>query len=107
MFSNSIDLLDYALRELQVAVKKKKKNQKVVIVLKQHYSKDDINKIKQYCDRYEIKEITELLREEFKEYDIKSTVRLGSLTGVVTFSKGPCSLNYPLIWELTLRKKAS
>lgn len=105
MFSNSIELLDYALRELQVAVKKKRS--KVEIKLEQHYSKDDLNSIKQYCDRFEIKEITELLREEFKEYDIKSVVRFKNLTGVLTFNKGSCLLTYLLVWDLTLRKKAS
>jgi len=105
MFRNSTELLDYALRELQVAVEQNKEI--VEIMLKEHFECND-NKTRSFCDKFEIKTITELLREEFEDYDIKSVVELkGYLTGIITFSNGPCSLNYPLVWILTLRKKAS
>lgn len=105
MFRNSTELLDYALRELQVAVEQ---NKGTVEIKLEEYFQNAENKMRQFCNKFEIKTITELLREEFEDYDIKSIIELkGHLTGIITFSRGPCSLHYPLIWRLTLRKKAS
>ena len=105
MFRNSTELLDYALRELQVAVEQNKGRVEIEL---EEYFQDDESKIKQFCNKFEIGTITELLREEFKDYDIKSIVKLkGHLKGIITFSRGPCSLHYPLVWVLTLRNKKS
>lgn len=69
---------------------------------------NDSNRVREFCEKLEIKTITEMLREEYKNYDIKSVVQSkGFLKGIITFNRGPCSLHYPLVWVLTLRKKAS
>lgn len=103
MFKNSNELLEYALRELQVAIEKNKVQ--VEILLKERFPNDTAS-IRQYCDELEVKTITELLREEFKNYDIRSVVESkGDLQGVITFTKGPCIMAYLLVWVLTLRKK--
>ncbi len=103
MFKNSNELLEYALRELQVAVKENKSQ--VEILLKESFP-NDTNRVRKYCDGLEMKTITEILREEFKNYDIRSTVESkGYLKAIITFERGPCEKFYPLVWKLTLRKK--
>lgn len=103
MFKNSTELLDHAFRELQVAIKNNKIQ--VEILLNERFSTNS-NTVKKYCDELELKTITEILREEFSDYNIKSLVESkGYLQGVITFEKGPCVMFYPLVWKLTLRKK--
>ena len=103
MFKNSNELLEYALRELQVAVKE---NKSQVEILLEEYFPNDTNKVREYCDELEIKTITEILREEFKNYYIRSTVESkGDLKAVLTFAEGPCKIFYTIVWTLTLRKK--
>ena len=103
MWKNSTELLDHALRELRVAIKKDQ-NQ-VEIRLSDNFL-NDTKVVKKYCDELELKIITEMLREEFNHYDIKSVVEIkGDLKGIITFERGPCTIYYPLVWRLTLRKK--
>ena len=102
MWQNSTELLDYALRELQVAVANNK--QMVEIVLSQAFP-NDYKKVKELCDTLEIKTITELLREELCEYEIRSEVATEDFSMNFMFVKGPCEFYYKLLWKLTLRKK--
>ena len=103
MFKDSSELLEYALRKLQVAIEK---NEVQVEILLDERFPNDTNSVKKYCDELEVKTITELLREEFKNYDIRSVVESkGYLQGIITFTKGPCIMAYPLVWILTLQKK--
>ncbi len=103
MWKNSKDLFDHALRELQVAVKEKKVQ--VEIILSEAFP-NDTNKVREYCDRFELKKITESIREQFKNYDVRSVVESkGHLKCIITFQKGPCVRAYPLVWTLTLREK--
>ena len=103
MWKNSTELLDYALRELRVAIKKGKRQ--VEIILDDNFL-NDTKVVKKYCDELELKTITEMLREEFDDYNIKSVVKSkGDLKGIITFERGPCAMYYPLVWRLTLRKK--
>ena len=102
MFKNSIELLDHAVREVREAVDKSVPE--VVIFLEKHF-RNSTSEIKKYCDNLEVKTITEILREEFNNYNIESIVEIGDLTGVITFEKGPCALYYPLVWNLILHKK--
>lgn len=103
MFKSSSELLEYALRKLQVAVKE---NKSQVEILLQDSFPNDTNQVRKYCSGLKMKLITEILREKFKDYDIKSTVESkGAFKAIFTFERGPCEMLYPLIWELTLRKK--
>lgn len=103
MWQNSTELLEYALRELQVAVKDNR--QEVRIVLREGFD-GDLDEIREICDRLEIKVITDRLRKEFTDYNIKSVVgKEGHLKMILSFENGPCDIYYPLVWTLTLRKK--
>ena len=103
MFKNSTELLDHAVREVKEAVDNNAPE--VVILLKEHFQ-NSTSEVQKYCDALEVKTITEILREEFKDYDIKSSVEIeGDLKGIITFEKGPCMLFYPLVWNLILHKK--
>lgn len=103
MFKNSNELLEYALRKLQVAVNENKSQ--VEILLKERFP-NDTNKVREYCDNLELKTITEILREEFKNYDIRSTVESkGYLKAILTFERGQCEMFFSLVWNLTLLKK--
>lgn len=105
MWQNSVVLLDYALRELQVAILHNTK--KVEIVLENYFT-GDVNSMRKLSDNLEIKTITEILREEFTNYEIRSIVgQKGQLNSIITFSHAPCVLSYPLVWELILQKKAN
>ena len=102
MWKNSTELLDYALRELQVAIYNGKKE--VEIVLKEHCKKD-IEQVKEIDNRLEIQTLTEMLREKFYNYDIKSVVGLGHLNFAIKHMDTPCDLFYPIVWKLILQKK--
>lgn len=95
---NSNELLDYALRELQVAANTNKKS--IEIILLQDFNGD----IKELCDTLKIKEITEKLRAEFNDYTIKSRVVRRNFSALITYVNGPCDLLYQVVWVLTLQK---
>ena len=103
LWKNSSELLEHAFRELQVAVKENKPE--VEIRIQEHFS-GDIKETGKIVDRLEMRTITELLREEFSQYEIKSRVGTkGKLNGILSCKDSPCVLFYPLVWELTLQKK--
>ena len=103
MFGSSNELLEYVLRELQVSIKE---NQSQVEILLKERFPNDTDRVREYCDTLELKTITEILRGEFKNYTIKSTVESkGYLKAILTFERGPCEMFYPLVWVLTLQKK--
>lgn len=102
MFKNSSELLDCALREFQAAVDGGKSE--VEIMLKEYFS-GDIADMQKIVEELEIKEIVEILREEFSEYDIKSRVGGGHLNWVISKKNAPCELDYQLVWKSVLTKK--
>jgi len=103
MWKNSTELFEYALRELRVAASTNKNYVEIVL---HNALPNDPKKIKNFCDTFEIKKLTELLRKEFPDYDLKSQVATGTLSIILTFQKGPCNFNYILLWKLTLQPKA-
>ena len=105
MWRNSSELLDYAFRELQVAMEDDK--QEVEIVLHEDFE-DDLNKIKKLCDSLNIKTITNELREKFDNYAIRSEVfTKKNWEYILTYTLGNCSfcVRYPLVWKLTVAKR--
>ena len=59
-----------------------------------------------YGETLQLKNITETLRKEFNNYDIRSIVKSkGDLNIILTYQKSPCVLYYPLVWSLTLQEK--
>ena len=103
LWKNSSELLEHALRELQVAVQENKT--KIEILIQKRFS-GDVEAISRIAEKLEMKAITETLREEFSEYELKSRLGTkGELNAILTFKDEPCSLFYPLVWELNLQKK--
>lgn len=103
MFKNSTELLEYAQQEIERALTQK--NSTVKIFLDPCFS-GNTEKMKEFCDKWEISTITEILRKQYKELiEIKSVVGGSHLKEIITYSKGPCDRFYPLIWDLTLIKK--
>jgi len=102
MFKNSNELLDYAIREIQVAVKKKKS--KVEIVLMKQCASNS-RRIKRCCNNLEIEKNTHVLNEKFKDYDIKGNVKLEKIGTLTRLKSGQIEFTYPLTWILVLRKK--
>lgn len=103
MFKNSSELLNCALQKLNLAIEKG--TSKVEILLDERFSSDTPS-VKKLCDKLEIKKITELLREKFETFTLKSEViSTGHLKASITFTHGPCVMFYPLVWVLTLEEK--
>lgn len=97
------ELRQKALNKVAEAIKEQATE--VKILLSKGFTNNTAS-VKDCCEKLEIKQITELLRERFSEYQIKSSVASeGHLTGVLTFSSGPCTLVYPLVWTITISKK--
>ena len=83
----------------------KKKEWELEILLSESFP-NDTTEVQKYCETLQLKNITETLREEFNNYNIKSIVKSkGNLTTILTFKKGPCTMFYPLVWCLTLQEK--
>lgn len=57
--------------------------------------------------QYDIRGITDKLREKYPDYHIKSTVSKGQFRGSITWDNAPCSLFYEIIWEVTVTKKTN
>ncbi len=105
MFKNSNELLDYALRELQVAVENNKVEVKIVL---DEYFKGEKKEIAKFADKVGIKTMTQTLREKFSDYDVKSRVgKESKFNAIITYKSGPCDIFHQLIWTLTLQKKVS
>ena len=104
MWTNSNELLEHALRELKDAIANNK--QEVEIILQDDF-KGDINKVIQLVTNLEIRKLTEILRKEFPDYIIKSvTDKSKSFELVKCRMRKPCEFAYPIVWRLTLQKKA-
>lgn len=102
MFKNSNELLEYALREIQVAVRKNKP--KVEIILKK-YCSSNAKSVKRYCKELGLEEIIQALNKEFENYNINGTVELAKIATVRRLKEGSIEFVYPLTWILILRKK--
>ena len=100
MWKNSTELLDYALRELEKAIEKDEREVKIVV---DKFFTSDMD-FKESIQKWELKTITEILREEYSNYTIKSTVKNERLSMILTLKTG-CTLYYPLVWILTIAKK--
>ena len=102
MFKNSSELLDCALREFQAAIDSGKTEVKIVV---KQYFKGNTEDMQKIGKELEIKDIVELLREEFSEYDIKTRLQQDSLSSVISFVNKPCRLTYNLVLKSILTKK--
>ena len=104
MWQNSIELLEYALRELQTAVESNKTSVEIML---DEYFLGDMERIKEIVDNLKLKEITATLLEKFNDYEIKSRVgQDGCFKAILTFKNAPCAIFYPLKWNLILKIKA-
>jgi len=100
-FSN--ELMEFARSRIKMAIEKKE--WEVEIILSESFPNDTIE-VQKHCETLQLKNITEALRKEFNNYNIKSIVKSkGNLTTILTFKKGPCALFYPLVWCLSLQEK--
>ena len=105
MRKKSKELLDMALRELHTAINEGK--EEVELVLREDFTGDQ-KKIQEFSDKYELKKVTEKLREEFANYELKSVICAEpNFMAFVCFEKGPCKkvANRSLRWKLSLRAK--
>ena len=105
MRKKSKELLDMALRELHSAINEGK--EEVELVLKKEFSgkQEDLQK---FSNKYELKKVTELLREEYSDYEIKSIIYgEPNCLAIVCFDKGPCRKigSYSIVWKLSLKLK--
>ena len=105
MRKKSKELLDMALRELHTAIKEGKEEVEITLEKDSSGTKEAAQCV---SDKYEIKKLTELIRKEFVDYEVKSVIysELNKLS-IVTFEKGPCRKTalYSLKWKLSLQKK--
>ena len=103
MFRNSTELLEYALRELQVAIAEERKE--VEITLNDAFS-GDINEVFKLSRNLEVMAVAELLRKVYNEYYIKSIIG-PKVTSEITikFPQLPAKTYYPIVWKLILQKK--
>lgn len=105
MRKKSKQLLDMARRELHTVISERK--EEVELVLRKEFSGDQ-TELQKFSDKYELKKVTEKLREEFANYELKSIICAEpNLMAFVCFEKGPCKkvTSRSLIWKLSLRAK--
>jgi len=103
MFKNSIELLDYALRELQVATKENKHQVEIIL---SECSQSDVNEIIKLSQKLEVNSVIELLRKEYNDYSIQSMVGpKGNSEIRVKFLQFPNVTYCPIVWKLSLQKK--
>ena len=105
MWKNSNELLDYAIRELQKAMKENEEKVEIKIELTDCFTGNSKQDIKKFADKLKIKEATEKLREQYVNYTIRSRVQGGDLNAIISFKSAPCEIAYKLFWELILLKK--
>lgn len=105
MRRKSKELLDMALRELHTAIKEGKEEVKITL---QENSSGTQKEAERVSKKYEIKELTELIRKEFADYEVKSVIysNLDNLA-IISFKNSPCKkfTTYSLKWKLSLQKK--
>lgn len=103
MFNNSIELLDYALRELQVAIKEDKKEVEIILS-DAHEGK--VNEIINLHEKLDVMVVAELLRMQYSDYSIKSIVGPKLTTQIsIKLPQVPIMTYYPIVWKLSLQKK--
>lgn len=108
MEEKSRELLDFARKEIKTAIEKNKEEKLKVEILLEEGVFDRRDEILKYRKKFRIGTITEILREEFKDYDIISVVRCEGAVkeGVLTLARSPVwGRHYPLVWCLTLQEK--
>ena len=105
MRRKSKELLDMALRELHTAIKEVK--EEVEITLEKDF--DGTQKAAEhFSKKYETKKLTELIRKEFADYEVKSIIYgKPNYLAIVCFSNKSCTnaASYSLIWKLSLQEK--
>ena len=97
------NLFEEACNFIDSADKRRRQVNKT-FTLKSHFGGDS-KQLYNFVNDYGIKEITDKLREKYPNYHIKSEVRKSTLSGVLTYNKGPCDRFYKLVWELTITKR--
>ena len=105
MRKKSKELLDMALRELHTAIKEEKEEVKITL---EKDSSGTQKAAEHASNKYEIKKLTELIRKEFADYEVKSVIysELNNLA-IISFKNSPCKkyASYSLKWKLSLQKK--
>lgn len=103
MFNDSNELLDHALRELQLAVEEEMTEVEIVL---SYANEGKVNKIMNSHEKLNVMKVTELLRLQYPEYYIKSIVG-PKLTKqmVIEIPKISKVIYYPIVWRLSLQKK--
>ena len=94
-----------ARRELYTAISEGK--EEVELVLRKEFSGNQ-TELQQFSDKYEFKKVTELLRAEFEDYEVKSIIYAEpNFMAFVCFEKGPCKkvTSRSLVWKLSLKAK--
>lgn len=103
-YKNFTELESHASKQLHNAIETGQ--DEIKIILYDNFP-NNVEKIKDVCGKYDIKEITEKFRAQFTAYNIKSIVGVEVKFAIITFEKGPCAnmSQYPLVWTLSLTKK--
>ena len=105
MPKKSQELLDMALRELHTAIKEGK--EEIEILLKENTDGSQETAVN-VSKKYETKKLTEIIRAEFADYEVKSVI-YGELNklAIVSFKNSPCRKTalYSIKWKLSLQKK--
>lgn len=81
--------------------------EEVEIILEKN-SIGDKKAAEHFSNKYELKKLTELIREEFADYEVKSVIcSKPNYLAIVCFSNKSCTnaASYSLIWKLSLQKK--
>jgi len=105
MLKNSTEFLDYALRELQVAIEEDKKEVEIILS-DAHESK--VNEIINLHEKLNVMVVAELLRMQYPDYSIKSIVWPKLTTQIaIKIPKVQTITYYPIVWKLSLQKKVT
>ena len=103
MFKNSSELLDCALRELQIAIKEGRKE--VEIILSDAYE-GNVNGIINLDEKLNVMVVAEILRMQYSNYSIKSVVGPKLTSEIrIKLPQIPTMTYYPIVWTLSLQKK--
>ena len=97
MFKDSKELLEYAIRLLDLA---ERYHQYYVGIKLAEEFPNDLDEISNLCNKLELDKILGIVREKFSKYEIRSDVRIKVMNSIEKSN----SL-YPLEWEITLRRK--
>lgn len=103
MFKNSSELLDCALRELEIAIEEDKKEVEIILSdVHESKTKEIIN----LHEKLNVMVVAELLRMQYPNYAIKSIVGPKLTTQIsIKIPQVQTITYYPIVWKLSLRKK--